>query len=362
MLPVANEPILAHVLSAVAEAGIEEVILVVGYQRDRIQTYVGNGDAWGLDVSYAVQQHQHGTGHAVQHVQALVDDEFLVLNGDRIIDADLVERVRDTGDADATATVSVTRVATPDAYGIALMAEDTLVRIEEKPVGDPPTDLINAGVYRFGASIFGAIDSVPRSADGELQLTSAITQLAACGSVEVVRYRGCWLDISYPWDLLSVNDELLVGVSTPHQGSVDSSSVMTDCVNVGEGTTIGPHATINRGTAVGPNVTIGANAVVSNAVVMADATIAPGAVVRDGIVDENATIGPNATVTGGTGPVVINDTVHHDVQLGGVIGANAQIGGGAVVTPGTIVGADVRISPGCVVDGRIDDAAIVRGA
>ena len=361
MIPVANQPILAHVLAAVAEAGITEVILVVGYQRDRIQSYVGDGGEWGLDVSYAIQEHQHGTGHAVQQVKSVVDDEFLVMNGDRIIDAELVAQVRDTMDGSAAASVSVTWVEQPRGYGITLIEDDTLIRIDEKPVGEPPTAMINAGVYRFCPSIFGAIDAVPRTPDGELQLTSAITQLAADATVEVVRYRGRWLDVSYPWDLLRVNDELLVGETPQQEGDIDATAVVTDRTSIGQGTMIGANATINRGTVVGPNVTIGANAVVSNVVVMADATIGPGAVVRDGIIDENATIGPNATITGGKGTVVIDDTVHHDIQLGGVIGANAQIGGGSVVAPGSIIGADVTAGPGCVIDGCIDDGVTVRG-
>jgi NDP-sugar pyrophosphorylase family protein len=198
MLPVANKPVLEYVVEAVAEAGIEEVILVVGYKRERIQTYFENGDEWDIDITYAIQDDQLGTGHAVQQVQSLVDDEFLVLNGDRIIDAQLVEEVTKTASRGTQATVSVTRVQTPREYGVVIAGGDELVRIEEKPVGEPHSNVINAGVYRFTDAIFPAIEQSERSTEGEIHLPSAITHLAAETTVDIVKHHRRWLDVTYP--------------------------------------------------------------------------------------------------------------------------------------------------------------------
>lgn len=362
MLPVANKPILEYVVEAVADAGIDDVVLVVGYKRERIQTYFGNGNEWGIDITYAIQDDQLGTGHAVQQVQSLVDDEFLVLNGDRIIDANLVEDVCQAGSGDTAATISVTRVDSPQEYGIVIADHSGLVRIEEKPVGEPESDVINAGVYRFTDAIFEAIDGSERSSDGEIHLPSALTDLATDAAVDVVQNYGTWLDVTYPWDLLSVNDEVVTNRPAPEHGQIEESATVTDRVHVGEGTAINSNAAVKRGTSLGPNVTIGANAVVSNAVVMQDATIADGAVVRDCIVGENATVGPNTTVPGGTATVIVGETVHRDVSLGGVIGANTQLGGGVVLSPGTIVGDDVMAKAGAVVGGQVNsNATIYRG-
>lgn len=362
MLPVANKPILEYVIEAVAAAGIDEIVLVVGYKRERIQTYFGNGDDWGVEITYAIQEDQLGTGHAVQQVQSLVEDEFLVLNGDRIIDASVVEDVYATGDRGTSATVSVTRVDAPEQYGVVLTDDTGFDRIAEKPVGDTPTDVINAGVYRFTDAIFEAIADSERSPSGEIHLPSALTELATDHQVDIVRYRGRWLDVTYPWDLLSVSDEVVATHDAPETGRVDESAIVTERTYVGQGTAIGSNATVKRGTSLGPNVTVGANAVVSNAVVMQDATIADGAVVRDCIVDENATVGPNATVSGGATTVAVDETLHSDVRLGGVVGANTRLGGAVVLTPGTIVGDDVTVTDGAVLDGHIEsNATVYRG-
>ncbi|PSQ47126.1 glucose-1-phosphate thymidylyltransferase [Halobacteriales archaeon SW_7_65_23] len=361
MLPVLNKPVLEYVVEAVADAGIDGVVLVVGYQRERIQTYFGDGDQWDIDIEYAVQEDQLGTGHAVQQVRSLVDEEFLVLNGDRIIEPSLVEDVRATAGSGTNATLSVTRVESPGQYGIVVTENDDLVRVEEKPVGDPSSNVINAGVYRFTDAIFPAIDHSERSPDGEVRLPSAITHLAAEASVDVVRYRGQWLDVTYPWDLLSVNDRIVTEQDGAHNRQIDDTAAVTDGVTIGRGATIGPNATVKRGTSLGANVSVGANVVVSNAVVMQDVTVADGAVIRDCIIDENATVGPNATVSGGTATLTVEDTVHRDVSLGAVVGANTELGGEVVLRPGTVVGDDVTAEGGTVLSGDIDANATVHG-
>lgn len=361
MLPVANKPLLRYVVEAVAEAGIDDVILVVGHRRDRIQTYFGDGDDWGIDISYAIQEDQLGTGHAVGQARSLVDEEFLVLNGDRIVDASLISDIRETGRGDTVATVGVTRVPSPEEYGVVTLDNGQLEQIEEKPVGEPQSELINAGIYRFTSEIFPAIDDAEIGADGELGLTSILNQFADEMTVDCVRYSGRWLDVSYPWDLLTVNDNLLGERSTDDRQHVHSSATVTDRVHVSTGTSVGSNATVKRGTSLGPNVTVGANAVVSNAVVMQDATISDGAVVRDCIVGENATIGPNSTVPGGTTRVTVDETVHSDVTLGGVVGANTSLGGHVVLRPGAIIGDNVSVRDGTRVDGRVESNAVIYG-
>lgn len=362
MLPVVNRPILAYVIGALAEAGITEIVLVVGYKRDRIQRYVGDGDGWNVDIEYVVQEDQLGTGHAVEQVRSHVDDEFLVLNGDRIIDASLIERVRETGAGETSATISATRVDHPHEYGVVVREGSELSHIEEKPVGKPSSAVINAGVYRFTEAIFEHIEASEVSEDGERRLTSAVTRLGQSEQVDIVTYHDRWLDVTYPWDLLTVNDELVRNRPGPDTGQVHESATVTERVHLADGATVGANATVKRGASIGPNVSIGSNAVVSNAVIMADATIGDGAVIRDCIVDENVTIGPNTTVGGGRAAVPIGDTIHRNVTLGGVLGANADVGSGVVISPGTVLGDGVTVGGGSVLEGRIEsNTRIQRG-
>jgi glucose-1-phosphate thymidylyltransferase len=361
MLPVANRPLLEHVVESVVAAGVKEVVLVVGYERERIQSHFGDGDDWGIDIEYAVQEKQLGTGHAVLQAERLIDDTFVVLNGDRIIDPSIVERA--TGDADGNETLlAVTRTDDPSGLGIVETDGDHVTAIKEKPPQHEITsEVVNAGVYRFDPEVFEAIRST--DTPGELTITATLNRLAASGDVRVLRYRGAWLDVSYLWDLRSVNASLLNGdpADIPGTARVGKNAVVTDGVAVGSDSRIGASATVLSGTAIGENVRIGPNAVLNNAVILPDATIGAGVVLRDCVVGENARIGPNTTVEGGLTDVTVEGVVHEEVRLGGVVGDNARLGGAVSVHPGVVIGNRTTVEGGVTVDGRVPSGAEVRG-
>jgi glucose-1-phosphate thymidylyltransferase len=364
MVPIANQPLLEYVIEAVSEAGIDEVVLVVGYKRERIQTYFGDGHRWGVDIEYATQEKQLGTGHAVLQAEEHVDDEFLVLNGDRIITADLVERLVDNhADTDGT-LMAVTPADDPSEYGVVTLDGDRVSGITEKPrEAAVPSDIVNAGVYAFDQSVFEAIRAIDPGPGGELALTAAIESLIDEKPVRAVRYRGLWVDVSYLWDVTAVTAQVLDAMDDPAQdGVVEAGAHVAEDVRIGTGTRVGANATIRRGTALGNNVTVGANAVLSNVVAFDDATINDGAVLRDCVVAENATVGPNTTSPGGPADVVVDGTYFEDVDLGAVVGDNASVGAGVVFDEGTIIGDGARVGDGITVSGRVPpDAEVRRG-
>ena len=370
MVPVANRPLLEHVLEAVVAAGIDHVVFVVGYRQERIRNHFGDGDAWGIDVEYVEQSTQLGTGHAVLQAEPAVDGPFVVVNGDRIVDPSIVTTVCDRAASGETPTVAVTRVDNPQAYGVVTLEGDRVVAIDEKPDVPVETGRINAGVYGFSPAIFEAIRETTTA--GELTITATLNDVASAAGVYAVSYDGRWLDVSNLWDLLAVNAALIgadeaAGESTVGEAvasettgaNADSVSVADDAV-LADTVRVGPNVTLGGATAIGRNATVEAGAVVENAVVFPDAVIGAGAVVRGAIVAGNARIGPNATVAGEPATVVVGDAVHHDVALSGVVGDNATIGAGATLTDGAVVGDDVAAEAGVVVDGRVAPGAVVR--
>jgi glucose-1-phosphate thymidylyltransferase len=360
MLPVANRPLLDHVVTAVAEAGVTEVVIVVGYKRERIQNYFGDGDDWGVSIEYAVQETQLGTGHAVLQAEPHVDGSFVALNGDRVIEPSLVRSLVDAHDEDV-ATLAVTRSNQPSDYGVVELDGDEVTQIVEKPPEyDTPTELINAGVYAFGPEIFDEIRRTDTS--GELAITDALDRLASDHRLDAVRYRGLWLDVSHFWDLLTVNSQVLDRTSADRldRGRVDDTAVVGNSVSVGADARVRPHATVLRGTALGDNVEIGPSAVVSNSVVLSDARIGAGAVLHDCIVGENAVVGPNTTVEGGEAALVIEGTYHEDVKFGGLVGDNARVGGNVTVAPGSVLGNQSSVGGGSAISGRIPSGTEVR--
>ena len=366
MVPVANRPLLAHVVEAVAAAGIDRIALVVGYRQERIRNHFGDGDDWGVTIEYVEQPTQLGTGHAVLQAEPVVDGPFVVLNGDRIVDPSIVSRVLDLARKGDHPAMAVTTAEHPRDYGVVSIDGDRVTEIDEKPEGPVETNRINAGVYGFSTHVFDAIRET--HATGELAITATLNDIVADDGVTAVTYDGRWLDVSNLWDLLAVNAALVDehaknvgdGETDSNGPDVGESVTVADDVALAGNVRIGPNVTVGGSTAVGSNATIEANAVVENAVVFPDAVIGAGAVVRDAIVAGNARIGPNATVAGGPATVIVGDAVHHDIELGGVVGDNTTVGSGATLTDGAIVGDDVRTDAGVVIDGRVESDAVVR--
>lgn len=361
MIPVANRPLLEHVIEAVAAAGIDRIVLVVGYRQERIRNHFGDGDDWGVTIDYVEQSTQLGTGHAVLQAESAIDDSFVVLNGDRLVNPSIVSRVCDRlSDGDHPA-MAVTTVDRPREYGVVSSDGDGRVtRIEEKPEGPVDTNRINAGVYGFSTSIFDAIRET--HVTGELALTSTLNEIARESGVTAVSYDGRWLDVSNLWDLLTVNAGLIEEDEESRNGDPaleESVSTAADVALAGS-VRVGSNATIGGSTAIGSNATIEANAVVENAVIFPDAVVGAGAVVCDAVVAGNVRIGPNATIAGGASEMVVGDAVHRHVEFSAVVGDNASIGGGATLTEGAVVGDGVRADAGVVIDGRIESDAVVR--
>ena len=359
MLPVANRPLLEYVVSAIADAGVNRIVLVVGHRQERIRTHFGDGDDWDVSIEYVEQSTRLGTAHAVAQVEGVVDGPFLVLNGDRIVEPDLIRRTRDRLLETDGPVVSVTPSDRPSEYGVVELDGEHVVSIEEKPRAVAASALINAGVYGFDPAIFDAIRETPQEA-GELGITTTLSAWVEADSISAVRYRGTWLDVSHLWDLLYVTAATIDGEHQPVSGASHDRAAIADDVVLGDDVRIGPNATVGGATALGDNVTIGPNAVVSNAVVLPDAVIEAGAIVHDAIVGENAHVGANVTLAGGPATVIVENEVHEEVEFGGVIGDTAHVGGGVTVEPGTIVGDGAEIEDGACVHGRIETDAVVR--
>lgn len=361
MIGIANRPILEYIIESVREAGIEEIVLVVGYKRNRIQTYFGDGDDWGVDVRYVVQDKQLGTAHAVAQAEPYIESPFLVLNGDCIIDAAAVTGVQEsiTGGGSPHA-LAVTRVERPELYSGITTAGGQVRTIKTDSQQESDTELVNAGIYGFSPDVFETIRDTEQSGSGEYELPSTITRLIATDGVQAVPYDGAWHDVSNLWDLLPITDIVLDRIDDRVSGTVadgarlDTRSVLAPTASVGQSAVIGANSTVGANAHVEPNATI------KNSVVFPDASIEAGAVVKDSIIGAGATIGANTTIRGGISTVTIRETIHNDVRLGAVVGDNTELGGGVVLSTGTIVGNAATIGEGCTVSGRIGDGETVR--
>jgi len=363
MLPVANRPILEHVITALREADVTEIVLVVGYRKERIQSYFGNGANWDVELTYVTQSSQLGTGHALLQAESQLGSDFIALNGDRIIEPSLIEAVRDRRAATGDIVMAVTEAETPSNYGVVELADDQLTRLEEQPPEALVTsNLINAGVYGFGPDIFAALRDT--DVHGELALTTTLTDLLEERPIRPVRYRGLWLDVTTPWDLVHVNASIIENHDYDHaaSASIDDTAVVADATVIGANSIVRPNATILPGTMVGENVSVGPNVVLENTIVLSDVTLKPGVMLKDCIVGANTVVGTGTVAEGGLADVILEDAVYRDVQFGGLVGDNTHLGGNVTIAPGAIIGNDVTVGSGATITDRIaSDTDVVQG-
>lgn len=368
MLPAANRPILEHVLDALVDAGLERIVLVVGYRRERVQEHFGPTYR-DVPLEYVIQDKQLGSGHALLQAGAVVDEPMLVVNGDRLVESDAVGAVCETFESDqATSAMAVIERGEASKYGAVTLADRDVVEIIEKPESDDYR-LINAGIYAFEPSIFDAIAATPREA-GELGLTETISRLIDGDRVRGVHIEGLWIDATYPWDLLDVAAAVLehsrvresqdnTDVWVDDTAIVHERATLRPPVVVSADCEIGPGAVLGPNVAVGRNCTVESNVTVERAVLDADARIDHGSTVIDAVLGQAVDVGVDVTIPGGPGDVRVDTHVFEDQPLGAVLADRAATGGAVTFEPGALVGPGAVIGDGAFVRGRIPGGAEV---
>ncbi|MFH1256916.1 MAG: sugar phosphate nucleotidyltransferase [Candidatus Diapherotrites archaeon] len=180
MVKLSGKPLLERVLEKLDEAGITEACLIVGYKREAVEKHFGK-EFKGIKLEYALQEEQMGTAHAIALAEKFVSGEkdFLVLNGDVLALGGLIKQIAEKDEFDDSDALMVARkVPDPWRYGVLVVQLNEVKDIVEKPLfGEEPSDLVNAGIYRFNESIFEAIRQTARSMRGEFEITDSIKNL-----------------------------------------------------------------------------------------------------------------------------------------------------------------------------------------
>ncbi len=274
LIPVANKPMLFHGLEAIAGTGITEVGIIVGDTEEEIRSAVGDGSRWGLHVEYLNQEAPLGLAHAVLTGREFLEGEpFLMYLGDNLVREGLSTFVRTFEEHRPDAQIFLTKVPEPERFGVAVVEDDQVVRLVEKP-REHISDLALSGVYVFTPIIFQAASSIEPSGRGELEITDAIQYLIDQGyRVRAERITGWWKDTGRMEDLLEANRFALEDQARLVEGDVDEASHL-----VGE-------------------VWIAAGAVIRESVIRGPAAIAPGCRIERSTIDPYTSIYLNTTVT-----------------------------------------------------------------
>jgi bifunctional UDP-N-acetylglucosamine pyrophosphorylase/glucosamine-1-phosphate N-acetyltransferase len=352
MLPVANKPILEHLIISLRGAGITNIYIVVGYKEREIRNYFFSGEHLGVNIKYITQYEQSGTGSAVLRASDVIDGEFVVVNGDTIFDTlDIDHIIRASPN-----TIGICKSNNPQQYGVVGISDNRATSLVEKP-DIPNSKWVNTGIYHFDRDIFKLLEDVPVSERGEIEITSAISAMIKEGLVDVepIKY---WKDVSYPWDLIDLNQEFIR--ETPREDRIDSSvtmdhfTVISSDVIIGKNVRIGPHVYIRPGTTIGDNCRIGHASEVKNSIIMHDTNIPHFNYIGDSIIGSGCNIGAGTKIANfrfDKKDIRVAGVSTHKTKFGAIIGDNVNIGINCSVNAGSVIGSDVNIYPHTYITG-----------
>ena len=199
MIDVRGKPILLYIIEGLRDAGITRFLIVVGWRADVVQSFFGDGSRFGIEVEYATQIVQDGTGRVVMLARDFCGSAPFVLSyGDILVDPANYRSLATLGD-DQEAIISVKYNPGEIAKGGAVFVNDRfeMTALREKPApGEPTSPWYNAGIYTFRPSIFDYASKLERSIRGEYELTDAIDALARSGkTVKALELKGDWADV-----------------------------------------------------------------------------------------------------------------------------------------------------------------------
>ncbi len=274
LVPVANKPVLFYGIEAMADAGIDEVGIIIAPETGaEIRAAAGDGSRFGVSITYVEQDEPLGLAHAALTAeQFLAGEPFVMYLGDNLLQGGIADLVASFRASAPDALILLTPVDDPQNYGVAELDGGRVVRLVEKPP-QPATDLALVGVYMFTAGIHDAARAIEPSARGELEITDAIQHLVDAGRrVEPHIVRGWWKDTGRLEDMLEANRLVLDRV----EPRIDGELVDAQC----DGRVIVEHgARLERATVRGPAI-IGAGTRITDAYIGPYTSIGDDCVIR----------------------------------------------------------------------------------
>jgi UDP-N-acetylglucosamine diphosphorylase / glucose-1-phosphate thymidylyltransferase / UDP-N-acetylgalactosamine diphosphorylase / glucosamine-1-phosphate N-acetyltransferase / galactosamine-1-phosphate N-acetyltransferase len=375
MLPLANRPMMEHLVLAARDAGITEFVFVVGYGEREIRGHFGDGAAFGVHIRYASQRHQRGTADALRSAHNLVTGPFILLNGDMILKkSDIADLCKCCAPC-----MSISTTDHPWDYGAVMVERNVVTGLEEKSK-QTQSALINAGAYLFSPDIFDAVDRVQASIRGELELTDALLEYIAEKKL-TAHQLSYWMDVGNPWDMLDANLTLLSLLPSDIKGTVEDCVSMKGTVIVGEGSVvksgtciegpciigkncrIGPHAFIRGATSINDDCHIGHCTELKNSIIMKGTKIPHFNYIGDSIIGSECNFGAGTKIANlrhdrATVRVCGKDT--RKKKFGAVIGDGVQFGINCSINVGTMIGSNARFAPNTYIAGCIGENAIIK--
>jgi mannose-1-phosphate guanylyltransferase len=322
VVPVVDRPFLVHQIDMLRRAGVNEIIFSLGYQPDRIRETFGDGRDHGVHIEYAVESSPLGTGGAVKHAEPWLDQRTVVLNGDVLTDVDLAAVIREHDGRRSSATLVLTPVPDPTAYGLVEQdSEGRVTRFLEKPAPDQiTTDNINAGIYVLETP---TLELIPPAVKHSIERGFFPALLGRGDRVGAYVHHGYWIDIGTPEKYSEVHRDVLAErFAVSLAGARERGGWIHEAARVDAGAEltgpfyVGPGARVAEGAKLGPNASLGP-----------DVVLEPGSRVLESVLWRGCHVEQEARVEGA------------------LLANGVQVGRRASIGPGCRLGAGSRLSP-----------------
>jgi glucose-1-phosphate thymidylyltransferase len=263
----------------------------------------------------------------------------------------------------------------PSKYGEVFIEKGMLTKILEKPE-EELSKLINTGIYKFNPEIFDTIKLIGDA--GKHDMISVLQEMIQSEKpIKAIHGYGTWMDAVYPWDILHINSLAMTSAKVGTAGTIEKNVVLKGQVSVGDesiirsgtyiegpvvigkGCDVGPNTCIFPSTSIGDNVSVHPFTSIKHSIIMNDSEIGVSSIISNSIIGEGVRIGPHFVAASGEAFIhsVLGD---HSLQdIGTIIGEDTSIGEGVISSPGTILGANCKISPQNKLEGEFPNRTVV---
>jgi NDP-sugar pyrophosphorylase family protein len=304
LLPIANVPFLERQLAWLGRHGVDEVVLSLGYLPEAFLEHFADERFGDIKLRFVVEDEPLGTAGGIRFAAQGIDERLLVCNGDVLTDLDLDGLLRFHDERGAAATIALTRVSDPSAFGVVPTREDgeVVAFVEKPPKGQAPTNWINAGTYVLEPEV---LDRIPPRLKVSIERETFPRMLDRPGRLYAAQSDAYWLDIGTPQKYLQAQldvaggllgappapgtTELSDGVWAEPGVTVDPTAVVVGPTVIGAGARVGPSARVEA-SVLGRSAVVGEGASVLRSVLLPDVEIAPGVATKDEVVGHGAVL------------------------------------------------------------------------
>ena len=390
LIPIAGKPLLQHSIEMFQENKITKILLIVGHYKEKIQDFFGNGEDFGVEISYIEQKEFLGTAHATNLAKNFAgQDPFLLFYGDQYMDSQIFEKVVSEFSTNKyDGLISAKHMQDPTKWGILKSNDEGLLeKIIEKPPDNRYGNLANAGVYIFNQDIFEGIANTEKSVRGEYELTDSIQYLVdkkkKIKIIDISDYY--WNGVGYPWQILETNQHIISNMDENEELTISKINVLIENsvtihgnVKIGENTiikagtyiegpliigkncVIGPNAYLRPYSTIGDKCKIGNSSEIKASIIMSHTAVPHLSYIGDSIIGEHVNLGCG-TVTANVRLDKKNISMDikgklletHKRKLGAIIGDYASLGINVNIMPGKSIGSYSEIGSNTIVSKNV---------